>query len=155
MNEQHRANLAKLVVELRKPVTTNSHPEVIFDMAYFAHDVDANVAEALEEKCGLHCCAAGIAAITFAPRQDLEAFPEYILRVFGVDTCSEWFTEKAEYLAYLWMFSADWEFVPGQRENREGAARRIEVFLESGVPEWFKADTLSQLRRRMMDLPEF
>jgi hypothetical protein len=159
MNAEHRANLAKLVIELRKPVIrardNEFAPEVIFDMAYFVRDFNENTAAYMEEKCGLHCCAAGIAAITFAPRDELESFPEYILRVFGVNTCMDTFTDTPEYLAHLWMFDSGWEFVPGQRENREGAARRIEVFLESGVPDWFKADTFNQLRHGIMDLPEF
>lgn len=130
MNAHQKANLESLSNYLKGPLQAE------FNMAQF-HDG----ADSASPTCGTVGCAVGHATLAIEPlamnpgHYYPESYYSYAKRVLGVDyIAKEW----------DWMFSDKWalrhdddtgEEITGPDNTPQGAAARIDVFLQRGVPE--------------------
>jgi hypothetical protein len=104
----NRKNLIKLRDYLRGPLKAR------FGMSSFGNDEGPT--------CGTVGCALGHATYCVAPKGINEDWDDYGNRLFDLLGDDEW----------EWLFDADWCEVDN---TPEGAAVRIDILLESGVPD--------------------
>jgi hypothetical protein len=126
-NEEQLENLRLLAQYLRKSRSK-------FDMEVYAalpnnNGLDKDLSPDQVTQCGTVCCAAGSGPklakkyTQFEPLVTETDWRPYIERVYGVkEFSSEWY----------WMFGYGWYFTDN---TRLGAAKRIEWYLENGVPD--------------------
>jgi hypothetical protein len=115
----NRENLQKLADGLRQPLKSK------FDMWTFGgREI---IPGGLSHTCGSAGCAIGNATYIVEPKLIAEGWEQYSDRLFDLEEqSSEW----------EWCFSGSW----GRTDNTpEGAADRIEVLINCGVPENWRA----------------
>lgn len=126
VDAEQRQNLDTLASFLEEKVRENlvNTPQrggINFNMTYF--NLGSDLPSKASTECGAVACAIGhgpLAGIEALPREDWYAYGE---RVFGAEAVSP---------LYNWCFHAAWAY----RDNTaEGAAKRIRIALEHGVPE--------------------
>lgn len=127
LSEQQIANLRTLAEGLKDI----SHIKAEFDMGDYAED-----SYSLDEiDCGSVGCAVGFGPYFGIPKRRGESWREYSAENFIDDTL---YNEDA------WCFSALWKYVDN---TPIGASKRIEWFLEKGVPDDYcdQIDSLAPL----------
>lgn len=119
MTDQQKNNLKKLADYL-----LSGKLKAEFDMEVYEKQIGIN-----NKPCGTVACAAGHGPIIGIEKLQGEYWKEYIYRVFGINyfhACGE-----ANSLEYNWLFSSRWVSTDN---TAAGAGKRINYFLEHGVP---------------------
>lgn len=130
MISRQRKNLATLSSYLHK---FRSRKNRRFDMADFSNEAGLG-----STNCGSCGCAVGHGPYAGIPKQLYESWNHYCLRAFGVEAA----TPK-----WCFLFGTYWS--PSFRKDKdkvrngtaEQAARRIDIFLDHGVPKHWSYST--------------
>lgn len=110
-----------------------------FDMTYFlVGKWDVSVYPANLSDCNTVGCALGWGTLIVKDRMRRESYIKYASRVFGMRLGSS---------AYYWLFDQRWANIDN---TPEGAAARIDWYLENGVPEWFFLCSFEQFYRSVV-----
>ena len=120
----HKENFEKTAVLLEGPLKAE------FDMSQFCEfDSNGRALETVVTDCGTVGCVLGH-AIGVVPKFNNENFWQYAERAFGC---------HSEDLEYHWVFHPSWKHLDN---TAKGAAKRIRVMLEKGIPETFDIGVL-------------
>lgn len=132
MNRENLQTLATYLAYAEKP------PEVRFDMETFSDDEhrcsDSTV-------CGTVGCAAGFGPFAGIPKLPEELWTQYTERQFGVDARE-----------FDWCFIASWKQVDN---TPEGAAKRIQRMLNTGVPSSFDPNDMDDFLYDYLDEEDY